>query len=180
MVLIFKILIGINFISPTATLKDVNTEVLQAQRAIQLQQRRKLYRWLKLPFSPSGINSASSKLPADEQFAKVKNFDFTKDAIEATGFLGLKGVFTSLDSLHGYELLARTMGKPSMPAFEGHRWVLDAEFGRQMLNGVNPVVIEKCSSLPDYFPVTTEMVKGYLTRGLTLEEEMEVGLMAKV
>ena len=40
--------------------------------------------------------------------------------------------------------------------------------------------IEKCSSLPDYFPVTTEMVKGYLTRGLTLEEEMEVGLMAKV
>ena len=109
-----------------------------------------------------------------EQFAKVKNFDFTKDAIETTGFLGLKGVFTALDSLHSYELLARTMGKPSMPVFEGHRWVLDVEFGRQMLNGVNPVVIEKCSSLPDYFPVTNEMVKSYLTRGLSLEEEMEV------
>ena len=61
-----------------------------------------------------------------------------------------------------------------MPVFEGHRWVLDVEFGRQMLNGVNPVVIEKCSSLPDYFPVTNEMVKSYLTRGLSLEEEMEV------
>lgn len=123
------------------------------------------------------MNCASSKLPADEQFAKVKNFDFTKDSIESVGFLGLKGVFTTLDSLHSYELLARTMGKPSMPVFEGHRWVLDTEFGRQMLNGVNPVVIEKCSSLPEYFPVTNEMVQSYLTRGLTLEEEMEVRLV---
>ena len=120
------------------------------------------------------MNCASSKLPADEQFAKVKNFDFTKDSIESVGFLGLKGVFTTLDSLHSYELLARTMGKPSMPVFEGHRWVLDAEFGRQMLNGVNPVVIERCSSLPEYFPVTNEMVQNYLTRGLSLEKEMEV------
>ena len=43
-----------------------------------------------------------------------------------------------------------------------------------MLNGVNPVVIEKCTALPPNFPVTNELVQPFLTRGLTLEQEMEV------
>lgn len=50
-------------------------------------------------------------------------------------------------------------------------------FGYQFLNGCNPVVIEKCTKLPDKLPVTNEMVSVCLERGLTLEEEIQVDLL---
>ena len=61
-----------------------------------------------------------------------------------------------------------------MKICQAARWITDEEFGRQILNGVNPVVIHKCSTLPDNFPVTHDMVENSLVRGLTLQEEMKV------
>ena len=63
---------------------------------------------------------------------------------------------------------------PEMMISQAHRWVTDEEFGRQILNGVNPVVIRKCSILPDNFPVTNDMVKHLLMRNMSLQDEMKV------
>ena len=45
--------------------------------------------------------------------------------------------------------------------------------GRQVLTGISPLVMEKCTCLPDYFNVTDEDVAGVL-EGKTLKEEMAV------
>ena len=57
---------------------------------------------------------------------------------------------------------------------QAHRWTNDEEFGQQILNGVNPVMIRRGSSLPYNFPVTHNMVKGSLVRNMTLKQEMKV------
>ena len=159
-------------------MKDVaNDPILLDQRKKQLEQRRELYQWKMYPEKqlPSCIDSSVKHLPPDEKFQHVKDLDFTEDALKAVVTLGEHYVFESCDSLHDYEEWAKYLGHPEVPVYVASRWEMDVEFGRQMLNGVNPVVIQKCTSLPSTFHVANVMVKGFLNRGLTLEQEMEVG-----
>ena len=117
----------------------------------------------------------SSNVPPDEKFERVKNIDFASDSLKAAAKIAIESVLTTLDSLHDYEELATALGYPEIQLYQTDRWATDVEFGRQMLNGVNPVIITKISSLPDNFPVTDEMVQGSLRgRSGTLEEEMKV------
>lgn len=59
-------------------------------------------------------------------------------------------------------------------------WKEDFMFGYQFLNGCNPVMIKKCTKLPDKFPVTHAMVSVSLERELTLEEEIKVDMLLSV
>ena len=45
--------------------------------------------------------------------------------------------------------------------------------GRQVLTGISPLVIARCTSLPEHFNVTNDDVV-HMLNGKTLEEEMEV------
>ena len=62
----------------------------------------------------------------------------------------------------------------SLVAYEGNRWIRDVEFGRHILNGANCVLIERCTELPSNFPVTNQMVRHILCRGMSLQAEMKV------
>ena len=88
---------------------------------------------------PSYIDSSVKHLPPDEKFQHVKDLDFTEDALKAVVTLGEHYVFESCDSLHDYEEWAKYLGHPEVPVYVASRWEMDVEFGRQMLNGVNPV-----------------------------------------
>ena len=113
-------------------------------------------------------------LPFDERFDTTKLLDFTGTAMKDGGRIVFQLTFQGIDNLHDYEKMATTLCRAEVPVHEASRWITDVEFGRQMLNGVNPVVIKKCTLLPFNFPVTNDMVKGFLNRGWTLEQEMAV------
>ena len=124
---------------------------------------------------PSAIDMRSKNLTSDEQFGSVKGIDFTKDAISAAVTLQFTAAFTEIKSLSQFEQLATAMGKlDQFPTFEISRWTHDEEFGRQILNGVNPVIIERCSSLPPNFHVTNAMVDTSMDRNLSLDDAMKV------
>ena len=163
-----------------ATKSDVTgNKVLEQQRADQLSQRQQAYKWQKFPDSglPSAIDDHTDKLPADEQFGIVKNFDFTTGALDSVASLKVAGMFVDADDLHAYEVLADKLGG-EQPLYQAGRWTTDVEFGRQMMNGVNPIFIKKCEKLPPNFPVTNEMVQPFIDG--TLQQEMEVCMTASI
>ena len=143
-----------------------------------MEREKQRYQWKAFPNDklPSGMDSAVSDLPVEEQFERVKSINFNiTDPARALVILGLTAVTVDLQGLNDYAIFAKSLANDEQKeAIRSLRWVSDVEFGRQILNGVNPVVIRKCSSLPDNFPVTDDMVKGLLSRGKTLEEEMQV------
>ena len=55
------------------------------------------------------------------------------------------------------------------------RWKEDAEFGRQTLNGMNPVVIKRISEIPDKFPVKDADLHGLLEKDSSFEQELSEG-----
>ena len=141
-----------------------------------MKKRQKKYAWKKSTVDglPSHISTdESDQLPQDERFERVKTINFAIDSLEGAAKFKLTGC-DNIKNLHDYEKLANILGDPEVPVHHAARWTTDVEFVRQMLNGVNPVVIEKCTVLPSNFPVTNDMVKGFLNRCQSLEQEMEV------
>ena len=144
-----------------------------------------MWKWFPDVGLPSGIDATVLSLPLDEEFWAGKQKNFTGTAEKDAIIMGFQKHTTnneekvfSVDDLSIFEQLAKALGKHEFLVYQAGRWTRDEEFGYQMLNGVNPVVIKQCTALPANFPVKTEMVRGSLNRGLTLEEEMKVGLHA--
>ena len=150
--------------------------MLSLQRKFQVQKRRAEYNWQQHSEwgLPSSIRDTYENLPQDEKFESVKDFDFTKTAITNKLKVRVHSVFNDVKDIDDYKKISNVLDEPEIKLYEASRWVTDVDFGRQVLNGVNPVVIERCTDLPTNFPVTNDMVKGQLSRGLSLEEEMKV------
>lgn len=114
--------------------------------------------------------------------------DFVSNVLEDILKMGVRDGAPS-KSINDFEFIMKTIQEenlksadppqelpsdPNIPCYEGYRWVSDVEFGRQILNGVDPVVIHKCTKIPDNFAVTGDMVKPLLSNGNTLADEMKV------
>ncbi|KAM4604000.1 polyunsaturated fatty acid lipoxygenase ALOX15B-like [Polymixia lowei] len=148
-------------------------------RAKELKQREEEYRWKVYAEGMPHCMKVDdpSSLPYEVRFSYTKATEFRLTAAAGILELRLKGLddseenWCSLDPLDDIFAFKRN----DISDYVQQHWKDDDFFGYQMLNGVNPMMIRRCSVLPDNFPVTNEMV--VIRGGGTLEEEMQKGNM---
>ncbi|XP_067303818.1 polyunsaturated fatty acid 5-lipoxygenase-like [Pseudorasbora parva] len=164
----------------TARLPQDDTGLLKKQRRNELESRRKIFRWKEWrPGFPKGIDAKMNELPSEVQFDAEKMSDFALNSKKAIGELFLdknKDFINSWKDMADFEkILEYFKIKNTVLETVSQDWNKDYMFGYQFLNGCNPVMIRKCVNLPNSFPVTHEMVEGFLKRGVTLQQELKAG-----
>ncbi|KAA0717757.1 Arachidonate 5-lipoxygenase [Triplophysa tibetana] len=156
------------------------TRTVKQHRRKELEQRQKTYRWKEWhPGFPMSIDAkAHSELPRDIQFDSEKGVDFVLNyskAIENLCVNQFMHMFqSSWTDFADFERIFMRI-KNTISEYVMDHWKEDFMFGYQFLNGCNPVVITKCTEIPDKFPVTHKLLEDSLERGLTLEEELKAG-----
>uniref|UniRef100_A0A8C5A3D6 Arachidonate 15-lipoxygenase B-like n=1 Tax=Gadus morhua TaxID=8049 RepID=A0A8C5A3D6_GADMO len=102
----------------------------------------------------------------------LKAFVFSRSRLielKLDGLADCKEQWTSIDDIGKVFRHKQT----ALSEYVQQNWMKDSLFGYQFLNGVNPMVIRRCSVLPENFPVTDQMV--FLDGGKSLAEEMQNG-----
>ncbi|XP_074549378.1 arachidonate 12-lipoxygenase, 12R-type-like [Halichoeres trimaculatus] len=139
--------------------------------------RGKDYEWkLYSPGVPHCIEPEDpSSLPYEVQFSFTKFSEFRLTAFQGLIELKLDGLadceekWSDLDDIYR---VARGKETDRSDYVQKH-WKDDDFFGYQFLNGVNPMLIRRCSVLPENFPLTDGMV--FLRGEQSLEDELKNG-----
>ena len=156
-------------------------DAVKRQRSLELQQRQESYKWGSqevFEHLPGYLQASThADIPRDSQFSNEARKTLKEDkqkAILDIGLSYLSTLFQSWDNFDDFQkILNRAYG--GVPKIvEEDRWMTDKVFGSMFLNGCNPNTIQRCEKLPSNFPVTEDMVKSFLDREKTLEEELKV------
>ncbi|XP_073780370.1 polyunsaturated fatty acid 5-lipoxygenase isoform X1 [Danio rerio] len=159
--------------------QDEKLSIVKECRHLELENRQKHFRWKewKTGFPMSIDVNGSSELPLDVKFDTEKVVDFKLHFLKGIGNVGLnkcKGYYQSWKDFADFEKVFITI-ENTVSEHLMQRWKEDAVFGYQFLNGCNPVMIKKCTELPEKFVVTQEMVRNSLDKGTTLQYELQAG-----
>lgn len=157
----------------TARLAGNNAlDVFQRHREKELKERHKIYRWATwkegLPLTIAA--GCEDDLPANMRFHEEKRLDFEWTLKAGALEMVLKRVYTLLSSwtsLEDFDLIF--WGQKSPLAEKVHqRWQDDELFGYQFLNGANPMLLRRCTSLPSrlVLPSGMEELRAQLEREL--------------
>ncbi|XP_077169670.1 hydroperoxide isomerase ALOXE3-like [Paroedura picta] len=148
-------------------------------RRKELEERRECYRWKEYaPGIPHCLDVNSTRdLNTSSRFSFTKSTllysRLTVTAVEQR----LRGYSTSKESWGSLDDIKEVFccNRNDMIEYVAEHWLDDAFFGYQFLNGLNPNLISKCTKIPPNFPVTQEMVAGFLGKGTTLVDELRKG-----
>lgn len=146
-------------------------------REKELKEREQLYRWDAykegIPHSMRADNPLS--LPCEVRFSFTKTTEFLYTASTGLTELKLKGLSGCKQTWSDINAIGKVFCNKTTDTsvYVQKHWKEDRFFGYQYLNGVNPMMIRRCTALPDNFPVTDEML--FHHGGSTLQEEMQRG-----
>lgn len=120
-----------------------------------------------------------SELPMELKYSTERQLEKKKVLVDVLIKLKLHKyltVFHSFDSFEDFKAMSEVVpnSETSSAIKENDNWRTDEEFGRELLDGVNPVMIRRCKGPIQKFPVTNDMVGHFLDRGMSLAEEIEV------
>ncbi|XP_025915287.1 hydroperoxide isomerase ALOXE3-like [Apteryx rowi] len=156
-------------------------DILKEHRRRELAARQDAYRWKIFAEGwPRCLDVGSiHELQSDAKFSCERGSNFVGFLLFQgathllSGFLLRHTSWKSLDEMRS--IFSKTKGRDIVPEYVARHWREDTFFGYQYLNGNNPIVIRKCTELPEKFPVTPAMVADSLGAGTTLAEELQAG-----
>ncbi|KAI1898739.1 hypothetical protein AGOR_G00075470 [Albula goreensis] len=116
-------------------------------------------------------------LPAEVRFSFTKTTQFLFTSANGLAELKLKGLADCKEPWPALEHIDRVFCSKTTESSEyvQEHWKEDKFFGYELLNGVNPMMVRRCTELPPNFPVTDEMVQPFLTEGSCLTTELQNG-----
>ncbi|XP_063058005.1 hydroperoxide isomerase ALOXE3-like [Engraulis encrasicolus] len=153
--------------------------ILINHRERQLATRKLNYQWR--PFMeglPDVINADEAlDLPEEIRFSVTKSAEIFYTQTQILGILGLKGLTDDTSQWKSFEDIKQAFSHHTTPISEyiAEHWKEDEFFGYQILNGYNPMAIQRLNGLPSKFAVTDAMVKPFLESGSSLSTEMQKG-----
>ncbi|XP_070586120.1 polyunsaturated fatty acid lipoxygenase ALOX15B-like [Erythrolamprus reginae] len=158
---------------------DGQNSCLLGHRAEELRNRQDCYKWGEFaPGMPQCVAVETvEEINTNIKFSLTKMSTFLARSKLTRLEFKLKGLMSYHNSWKRLEDIRKVFwfNKTLVSEYVADHWLEDAFFGYQYLNGVNPLVIEKCTEIPENFPVTQEMVAESLGKATTLSEEVQKG-----
>ncbi|XP_058035816.1 hydroperoxide isomerase ALOXE3-like [Ahaetulla prasina] len=157
---------------------DAGNPTLLTHRKKELAKKQESYSWKTYaPGWPRCVDAhTTEELHSNSKYSLSKTTVFAVRTLKSEIELRLKGFSNLVESWESLDDLRKIFWFHKTPVTEYvmDHWMDDDFFGYQFLNGVNPVLLRKCTEIPKNLPVTEEMVAGSLGKS-TLEEELKKG-----
>ncbi|KAL7854307.1 hypothetical protein AOLI_G00211510 [Acnodon oligacanthus] len=160
-----------------AKLRTLETDdKLRSQRAEELKERCQDFKWKEFCSGlPWVIDAARAwDLPNEVKFSFTKEMEMAYNIERVLRKLKIETLTHCSQSWGSEEELRSLLHYPNINVYVQDHWKSDEFFGYQLLNGLNPMMLERCTELPQNFPVKEEMVKSCFPES-SLQSEMEKG-----
>lgn len=167
-----------SFREGTAVTFQQDTEAGKRAREKELSDRKSNYCWVEDKEGiPHCIDIKDKELPPEVTFSYTKSWGFHVTALTSKGRTWIKEKLSCAKQWTRMADISSEFGRRSRPTeiseHVSRNWMKDDFFGYQCLNGINPMMIRRCTALPANFPVTENLVS--LHGQHSLAEEMENG-----
>ncbi|KAJ8000753.1 hypothetical protein DPEC_G00183610 [Dallia pectoralis] len=158
---------------------DEENHLARYSREKEIKTRAEQYCWdsYQQGFPGSMKSDTPLNLPPEVRFSFSKTSRFVFTAASGIAELKLKGYSDSTKNWKNLDEITKIFSSKQtfISEYVQKHWKEDEFFGYQYLNGFNPMLIQRCSVLPQNFPVTNAMVTPSLRGSNSLSDELKKG-----